>query len=86
MKLNIIDGKLKVIEMECNPTDKLSTLIEAYEKKYKSLFPNEKIKSITFFYDGENFSEEDYDKTLNELDLEDMAKITSSFKYDGGLI
>ena len=86
MKIIFSDAKGRIINMECDPKDKISTLIEAYEKKYKSLFPNEKIKSITFFYDGENFSEEDYDKTLNELDLEDIAKITSSFKYDGGLI
>jgi hypothetical protein len=86
MKLKIIDGKGNTIEMECNPKDKLSTLISNYETKYKKDHPNVQIRSITFNFNGEAFGNEDNDSTLEDLDLEDGCQIISSFFYNGGLI
>ena len=86
MKLKIIDGKGNTIELECNPKDKLSTLMSNYETKYKNEHPNVQIRSITFIYGGEPFQNEDNDSTLEDLDLEDGCQITSSFLYNGGMI
>ena len=86
MKLIIIDGKGIKIEMECNPKDKLSTLMSNYETKYKKDHSNEQIRSITFTFNGDAFNNEDYDSTLEDLLLEDGCFITSSFLYNGGLI
>ena len=86
MKLKIQDAKGHSIEIECNPKDKLSTLMSNYETKYKKDHPNEQIRSITFLYGGETFDNEDNDSTLEDLNLEDGCLITSSFLYNGGMI
>ena len=85
MKLKIIDGKGNTIELECNPNDKLSTLMSNYETIYKKDHSNEK-GNLTFTFGGDAFVNEDYDSTLEDLNLEDGCLITSSFLYNGGLI
>ena len=86
MKLKIVDPRGQPIELECNPTDKLSSLISDYENKYKALFPKIKIIPNTILFDGEAFREEDYDTNLEDLGLEDGFMLTSTDKYNGGLI
>ena len=86
MKLKIIDTRGKTIELECNPQDKLSSLISDYENKYKALYPQIKIIPNTLLFGGEAFREEDYDTNLEDLGLEDGCMLGSSDNYDGGLI
>ena len=86
MKLKIIDTRGKTIELECNPQDKLSSLISDYENKYKATYPNTVIKTITLTFGGEAFTKDDYDINLEDLGLEDGCMLGSSDNYDGGLI
>jgi hypothetical protein len=86
MKLKIIDAVGNQIILECNLTDKLSTVINNYEKKFKEENPNVQIKRITLTYGGEIFTNEDYNISLEELGIEDGNLISSSVLYDGGLI
>ena len=86
MKLKITDAVGNSIILECNLTDKLSTVINNYEKKFKEENPNVQIKRITLTYGGEIFTNEDYNISLEELGIEDGNLISSSVLYDGGLI
>ena len=69
MKLKIVDTRGQTIELECNPTDKLSSLISNYENKYKALYPKIEIRTITLTFGGDAFTEEDYDTNLEDLGL-----------------
>ena len=86
MLIKILDTKGFNIQLECNSTDKLSSLLSKFEEKYKEKNPKAQIRTITFSYNGEMYSNEDYDKSLEELDIEDGCLISSSIYYNGGLI
>ena len=86
MQLKITDAKGKSILLECNPTDKLSTVLSNYEKKFKEENPNIEIRRITLTFGGDIFTNEDYQLSLEDLGIEDGNLISSSVLYNGGLI
>ena len=87
MKIIFSDAKGRIISMECDPKDKISTLLQNLEAKYKSLHPEDSIRSISIAFDGEIYTNEtNEDINLEELGIEDDCKITFSILYNGGLI
>ena len=87
MKIIFSDAKGRIINMECDPKDKISTLLQNLEAKYKFLHPEDSIRSISIAFDGEIYTNEtNEDINLEELGIEDDCKITFSILYNGGLI
>ena len=86
MKLKIIDGNGKCIQIECDPKDKLSTIMKNYEAQLKLLNPKGTIRSLSFSFNGDVFTNENNeDLNLEDLLLEDGDQITCSYLYNGGL-
>ena len=87
MKLVIKDAKGGSLEIKCEKNWKLEELFNQYKEEYKKKNPNDKIKSISFSYDGEIYSEDkDKEKTLDEIGVEDQNQFSFVISYDGGLI
>ena len=89
MQLTFFDAKGRVMNLECDPNDKISTLLENLKAKFLSLHPEEKekINSISISFDGEVYTEENNEEILlKDLNLEDDCRIGFSTFYNGGLI
>ena len=87
MKLIIKDAKGGSLDINCELDWKLENLFNQYKEVYKTKNPNDIIKSISFSYNGEIYTEEnDKEKTLKEIELGDLDQLSFVIAYDGGLI
>lgn len=84
MKVKIKDQVGNTREFDCDPNDKLSTLLDKFKPFAKQ--SGKTIRSITFSYGGDVYIEGQMDVTLDELGVENEHQIVASVLYNGGKI
>ena len=77
MKINVVIKNKKVIEIEFEKTDTIRMVFEKIKQKTGETFS---LLNIS----GEGVSERDFNKTLEDFDLEDGYNILISEYYNGG--